>query len=287
LAARTGKSTTGDGELSLRTKIKRLKSLYKLLWADERLSELESVHAGYRLATLEMLKSRLEVSPELLAEFEQWKFQATIPATPLVSVCIATHNRARLLTERSIPSVLGQSYPNFELIVIGDGCTDRTAELIQQINDPRLEFLNRPEQETYPADAGRRRLIAGTAALNHALMLARGDYITHLDDDDEYLPERLDKLVCFAKANECDVVWHPFWIENQAGHRTLNEALSFDYGQVTTSSVFYRSWFKRIKFSSDAHHLLEPGDWNWARRIKYFNPVCMRYPEPLHVKHQG
>ena len=143
--------------MSLHTKFKRLKNLYKLLWVDERLSELESVHAAYRLETLEMLKSRLEVSPELLAEFEAWKLQATIPAAPLVSVCIATHNRARLLTDRSIPSVLRQSYPNLELIVVGDGCTDRTAELIQEIIDPRLKFINRPEQETYPADARRRR----------------------------------------------------------------------------------------------------------------------------------
>ena len=40
---------------------------------------------------------------------------------------------------------------------------------------------------------------------------ARGDYVTHLDDDDEYLPQRLEVLVQYARARGCDFVWHPFW----------------------------------------------------------------------------
>ena len=52
-------------------------------------------------------------------------------------------------------------------------------------------------------------------------------------------------------------------------------------GSVTTSSVFYRCWFKKIEWDPDAHMLLEPGDWNRFRRFKYFQPLMLRYPEPL------
>ena len=102
-----------------------------------------------------------------------------------------------------------------------------------------------------------------------------------LDDDDEYLPERLEKLVEFAKANQCDFVWHPFWYNDQNGEWRLNQSQSFRHSHVTTSSVFYRSWFKRIEWDTESYRLREPGDWNRFRRIKYLNPVCMRFSEPL------
>ena len=102
-----------------------------------------------------------------------------------------------------------------------------------------------------------------------------------LDHDDEYLPDRLEKLVGFATKNDCDFVWHPFWWEDEEGHWQLWEAPSFSYRQVTNASVLYRSWFKRFKSDMDAHRLVEPGDWNRFRKIKYLDPVSMRYPEPL------
>ena len=52
-------------------------------------------------------------------------------------------------------------------------------------------------------------------------------------------------------------------------------------GSVTTSSVFYRSWFKKIPWDANAHLMMEPGDWNRFRCIKYFQPVMLRHPEPL------
>ena len=184
------------------------------------------------------------------------------------------------MTERCIPSVLGQSYENLELIVVGDHCTDETEEAIVRIDDPRLKFVNLPEKSVYPEDPRRRWLVAGTPPTNKAFSMAQGDYVTQLDDDDEYLPERLEKLVSFAGENECDFVWHPYWVEEEGGQR-LVKAESFSYGQVTNASAFYRSWFKNIEADIESHQLMEPGDWNRFRKIKYIGPVCMRYPEPL------
>jgi hypothetical protein len=233
---------------------------------------------------VDLLKSSLEVPQALVEDFFEWKARTPIPSKPLVTVAVATYNRARLLTERCIPSVLGQTYDNLELIVVGDGCTDETEEVIAEIRDPRLTFVNLPERGSYPTDPMRRWMVAGTSSLNKAMSMARGDFVTHLDDDDEYMPDRLEKLVEFAIDNRCDFVWHPCWTEDKEGHWKLIEAPRFAYTHVTTSSVFYRWWFTKIEWNVDAHLLLEPGDWNRFRRIKYIGPVTMRYPEPL-LKH--
>jgi glycosyltransferase involved in cell wall biosynthesis len=230
---------------------------------------------------LDRLKSSLEMPDTLFDEFRDWRMRTLIPKEPLISVCMATYNRARLLTERSIPSILSQTYRNLELIVVGDGCSDNTAELVGKICDSRLKFVNLPERGCYPDEPMRQWMVAGTQAMNHAMSLARGDYVSHLDDDDEYLPERLEKLLAFALKNQCDLVWHPFWIEEPEGGWRLIDATAFRIRQVTTASVLYRSWFTRIEWNVGAHRLWEPGDWNRFRRIKYLGPLSMRYPEPL------
>jgi glycosyltransferase involved in cell wall biosynthesis len=232
-------------------------------------------------AQASQLLSQSEVSPELIEEYRRWKECNPVPPQPLVSVCVATYNRARVITERCIPSILQQTYPRLEVIVVGDGCTDETEQAIARIRDDRLRFVNLPQRGTYPDDPMLRWMVAGTPAVNHTLSLARGHYVTHLDDDDEYTPDRLERLVDFASSHDCDFVWHPFWLENGLGQWELREALDLALGQVTTSAVFYRWWFTKITWNIDAYRLREPGDWNRFRRIKYIAPALMRYPEPL------
>lgn len=288
--------------------LRRFVRLYRLLWMDERVSSLEE-RADHsrdrigemqrRLAALEnkhdrltdllersreqadSFKSSLEVPEALVDEFCDWRAKTPIPDRPLVSVIVATYNRSRLLTERCIPSVLNQAYENLELVVVGDGCTDETEEAVTRIRDPRLRFVNLPERGVYPTDPEQRWMVAGTPAMNKGLAMATGDYITHLDDDDEYLPDRLQKLVRFATQNGCDLVWHPFFWENADGDWKINEAFKLTFSQVTTSSVLYRSWFKRIHWDNRSNRIMEPGDWNRLRRIKYIGPTSMRYSEPL------
>lgn len=230
---------------------------------------------------LDTLKSSLEVSQEMVDDFFDWKSRNPIPEHPLVSIIVPTYNRSRLLVERCIPSVLNQTYPNLELIIVGDCCTDDTEALVSQIKDPRLKFYNLAERGPYPSDPVRRWMVAGVQAGLKGLSMAQGDFIAHLADDDEYTLDRVEKLVNFAIANQCDVVWHPFWWEQGDGTWIINEAQEFAYTQVTGSSVFYRSWFKNVPGSADPHRLLEPADWNRYRQFKYIGPVAMRHPEPL------
>lgn len=200
---------------------------------------------------------------------------------PLISVCIATYNRSRLLTERTIPSILQQTYRNLELIVVGDCCEDDTEERLAAINDPRLHFVNLEERGRYPDDSTLRWMVAGSKPMNHALSLAKGDFITHLDDDDRFPLDRLEKLVAFAQQRKLEFVWHPFQYEVANDQWETNSATKFAAGQVTTSSVLYHNWLKRIEWDINAYRLKEPGDWNRFRKFKYLGVSHDRFPEPL------
>ena len=99
---------------------------------------------------------------------------------PAISVIIPTHNRAGLLGE-AIESVLRQTFSDLELIVVDDGSTDATAEVIaRHANDSRLRPIVQPQQ-------GRSR------ARNHGARLARADWLAFLDSDDIYLLDALDQ----------------------------------------------------------------------------------------------
>jgi len=235
---------------------------------------------------LDTLKGRLDVPKDLYDRFygdRNGEEYAGVyrKKEPLVTVCIATYNRGELLVERSIKSVLNQTYRNIELIVVGDCCTDDTAERVAAVKDPRLRFLNLPERGVYPENPLHRWCVAGTVPINHALALAQGDFITHLDDDDEFVPDRIEKLVAFMQRERADLVWHPFWYERRNGSWKLKKAQEYAGGQVTTSSIFYHRWFAAIPWDLEAYRYQEPGDWNRLRKLKYLGARVARFPEPM------
>lgn len=256
----------------------RLPILRRLTKAHEELERMRD--------EMDVLKSRIDVPDELFDQFQRERathmYQSIYDLpNPLVTVCIATYNRGSLLVERSIKSILAQDYTNLEIIVVGDGCTDDTVQLLEQMRDERLRFVNLPERGSYPDKPEWRWMVAGTAAVNHALTLARGDFITHLDDDDEHQSDRVRKLLRFTQETRADFVWHPFWWETAAGAWRLKNAEHFRYREVTTSSIFYHNWLKRIPWDGNAYRYREPGDWNRFRKFKYLGVNAMRYPEPL------
>ncbi len=203
---------------------------------------------------------------------------------PLVTVSIATYNRGPLLFERSIPSILRQDYPNFECIVIGDCCTDGTAERMKSITDPRVRFENLAERGKYPDHPRHRWMVAGSVPANRSLELARGEFITHLDDDDEHPPDRLSKLVRFAQERRLDFVWHPFEYELASGEWAVNHAPKFARNQVTTSSILFHRWLGSVRLDLNAWRYNEPGDWNRFRKYRFLGVNAARHPDLL-LKH--
>lgn len=102
----------------------------------------------------------------------------TSVSRPCVSVVVPTHNRAHLLP-RLLGSVLGQDLPDLELIVVDDGSTDATAQVLSSCDDPRLRVVHH----------GRPRGVA--QARNTGTSLAAGRWVAWCDDDDVWAPAKL------------------------------------------------------------------------------------------------
>lgn len=105
---------------------------------------------------------------------------------PKVSVVIPTYNHARYVVW-AVESVLRQKYPNLELIVIDDGSTDDTAQLLRAYRD-RIHYI-------YQANGGT------SNALNHGIERASGDYICWLSADDMFLKGKIAKQVQLMESN--------------------------------------------------------------------------------------
>lgn len=147
----------------------------------------------------------------------------------LVSVIIPTYNRGHLI-EASIRSVLEQTYTNLELILVDDGSTDNTAEVAGLFSDPRFHYVQQPNR-------GR------SNARNHALSLVKGKYITFLDSDDLYLPNKIEIQVDYLKNNPgTGMVYTSAHCINEQG-----EMIKHKY-EATVSGLIYESvaFFSRV-----------------------------------------
>lgn len=113
---------------------------------------------------------------------------------PPVTVIIATYNWSAAL-RCSIASALEQTHRDFELLVIGDACTDDSADVVGGFNDPRVQWHN------LPARAG-----SQSGPNNHGLSMARGDLIAYLGHDDIWHPQHLQSLVARQSETGSDLV---------------------------------------------------------------------------------
>ncbi len=171
---------------------------------------------------------------------------------PLVSITVATYNRAKMLADMVLPAALAQTYDNIEIIVVGDHCTDETGELLRKINDPRLVFHNLPERQRYPKNKLKQWKISGLNAITRAHNMARGLWIAHLDDDDVFTPDHVERLVRRAQAGDyefvsgrCRVEVRPGeWVERGSPLRKVDGGLE---GHVSHSTVLRRTYTKMFR----------------------------------------
>lgn len=126
---------------------------------------------------------------------------------PKVSVCIPTYNRADYLIY-SINSVLKQTYDDFELIICDDGSTDNTSEVVSQLKDSRIRYIQ------HPHNIGRSR------NMRSGFDAAYGTYFIKFDDDDALTPEFLEKTIAVLETEpNVDFVCTNHWIINQKNER--------------------------------------------------------------------
>ncbi len=170
---------------------------------------------------------------------------------PLVSVVTATYNRSRAV-RCAAQSVQAQTVTDWEHWVVGDACTDDTAEVVAALGDPRVHFHNLPEnvgEQSGPNNEGLKR--------------ARGRYLAMLNHDDLWLPDHLELAIGALEASGADLVFTMALQVEREGHYVLhNWAPGRKYLPElflpASSWVFRRELFERI------------GGWRAVQTIRNF-----------------
>lgn len=111
---------------------------------------------------------------------------------PNISVIIPTCNRPEML-KRAIASVLAQTYQDFEIIVVDDGMKERAESVVNFFHDPRITYIAHEQGK------------GGAAARNTGIRAAKGEFIAFLDDDDEWVPEKLEEQMKVFEHTSSDV----------------------------------------------------------------------------------
>ncbi|WP_309499584.1 glycosyltransferase [Sulfurovum sp.] len=119
---------------------------------------------------------------------------------PIVSVILPTYNRADII-ERSIRSVLQQTFTNFELLIVDDASIDNTDIVVKNIEDPRIKYIKCVENK------------GANAARNIGIQVAQCDYIAFQDSDDEWYIDKLEKQIKIMQnsLSSVGVVYSGYW----------------------------------------------------------------------------
>ena len=151
-----------------------------------------------------------------------------------VSVIIPTYNCDRYI-DQAIASVLEQTYTDYELIIVDDGSTDDTAQVIKSYGD-RINYI-------YQANQG------VAQARNRGLAAAQGQYIAFLDQDDVFLPNKLGEQVsCFELHSDAGII-HSGWQRVNCGGEILGKVEPWH--QAPTLDMEQWLWWKPVLLSAN------------------------------------
>lgn len=193
---------------------------------------------------------------------------------PKVSVIIPTHNRSELLRV-AIQSVLNQTFEDFEIVVVDDASNDDTEDVVKGIGDNRIEYIR---HETNRGEGGTR---------NTGVKNSKGEYIAFLDDDDEWLPAKLQKQVAILDHSSKEVGGvYCGWInfDGTTGRILCRKLASkrgnifpellYEFNILPSSLMFRKACFEKVgwfdeSISSGLDHDM------WLRIAKEFQIECI------------
>jgi glycosyltransferase involved in cell wall biosynthesis len=199
---------------------------------------------------------------------------------PAVTVLLPVYN-CPAYVGRAVESVLGQTFTDFELLVIDDGSTDATADVVRAYRDPRLRVLTQDN-------------VGLAATLNRGIGLARARYIARQDADDWSYPERLARQVAYLDAHpECGLLgtWAEIWSDESRtdrAHAHPSENVDLQYFLLLNNPFVHSSVMIRREALADVGGYATdparqpPEDFElWSRIARRWS--IANVPEFLHV----
>lgn len=159
---------------------------------------------------------------------------------PTVSIITATYNRSNIL-RYTIESVMRQTYSDWELLVVGDSCTDDTEEVVAQFGDARIHYRNL--QENCGDQSGPN---------NAALRMATGRYLAYLNHDDLYFPDHIETSLDAICTTEADLVFSTAALVQPSG----SESREHDDWDVRLTAASPTGTFEPYVFSPASSWLL-------------------------------
>lgn len=136
---------------------------------------------------------------------------------PLVTIITPAYNRSDLI-EETIKSVLNQDYPNLEYIIINDGSTDKTLDVINKYKD-KIKIINQDN-------------IGETKTVNKGINLANGDIIGIVNSDDPLLPIAISTMVNYMIENPKIIVVYPDWIMIDVNSKEIKRINTYEYSYI-------------------------------------------------------
>ena len=147
----------------------------------------------------------------------------------------------------------------FEIIIVGDHCTDNTEELVRKINDRRIKFYNLEKRGAYPSDPYYRWMVAGVEPANKAIELCSGSWIARLDDD-EFSYDKIELLLNYALKHDYEMVYGKMQMETKPNVWDEVGSYPLECGRICHSSVLYSSRLKFFRYDLNSWKFLEPDD---------------------------
>jgi glycosyltransferase involved in cell wall biosynthesis len=182
------------------------------------------------------------------------------------SIIIPTYNRADFI-KTTLESVLNQSYQNFEIMVVDDGSTDHTADIIQSISSDKIHYFQKKNGER-------------GAARNFGILKAQGDYITFLDSDDVLYPNHFAEATRLITENQNPAIVHLGYemktpegnilSQNNQRKGNLNERL-LDGNHLSCAGVFVKNEVIKANLFNEDRAMAGSEDWElWLRLAAQF-----------------
>ena len=208
---------------------------------------------------------------------------------PTISILLPTHNQANLLSF-AIRSVLAQSFQDFEVLIVGDGCTDNTGDVVRSFNDSRLKWYDLPKAPNF-----------GYANRNIALREAKGKLIAYMTHDDLWLSDHLETFLPFFDDQNIEIVYsRPLWVIPRGlivpGFFNIEHdpvrVYFLGVGNQIPSDCFVHRQECLIKYGYWDETISGGGDWDlWKRIIKgghednfsyLASPTCLHFKADWH-----